>query len=120
MSVPRLETYIDRIIASGARAMQYVEGMDRIMFRTDQIRQDAVIANIMAIGECVTKIMDGFPDFTLDHPEIPWRDIKNMRNRIAHQYFQLDIDTIWVTVDLMIPELVSQLSYARNRHAQGE
>lgn len=120
MSVPRLETYIDRIISSGKRAMGYVDGMDRVTFRTDQIRQDAVIANIMAIGECVAKIMETFPDFVAEHPEIPWRDIKNMRNRIAHQYFQLDIDTIWVTADLMIPELVSQLSYIRNRHAQGE
>ncbi len=120
MSLPRLETYVDRIIVSGERAMQYMEGMDRITFRTDPIRQDAVIANIMAIGECVTKIMDNFPDFASDHPEIPWRDIKNMRNRIAHQYFQLDINTIWVTIDLMIPELVSQLSGVRNQHAQGE
>lgn len=43
-----------------------------------------------------------------------------MRNRIAHQYFHLDIDTVWLTVDRMIPELLSQLDSLRNWRAQGE
>jgi len=57
--------------------------------------------------------MEQSPDFVVGHPEIPWRDIKNMRNRIAHQYFQLDIETVWRTVDQMIPQLLSQLQAAR-------
>ncbi|MGK6312567.1 HepT-like ribonuclease domain-containing protein [Neorhizobium sp. DT-125] len=94
--------------------MRYVAGMDRDAFVRDEIKQDAVIANIMAIGECVTKIMERFPDFAVEHPEIPWRDIRNMRNRIAHQYFEVDIDTVWRTVTTNIPELVRQLDSIRS------
>ncbi len=120
MTSERLETYLDRMIFAGGKAVRYVRGMDRDSFHDDEVMQDAVIANIMAIGECATKIMERFPSFVVEHPEIPLRDIKNMRNRIAHQYFQLDIETVWLTVDQMIPELLAQLQNARHRHVQGE
>lgn len=120
MSAERLEAYLDRMIVTGGKATRYVSGLDREAFRLDEIKQDAVIANIMAIGECATKIMERFPDFVVEHPEIPWKDIRDMRNRIAHQYFHLDIDTVWLTVDRMIPELLSQLDSLRNWRAQGE
>jgi uncharacterized protein with HEPN domain len=120
MRADRLEAYLDLMIVAGSKAVKYVSRLDREAFHLDEIRQDAVIANIMAIGECVTKIMESFPDFVVEHPEIPWRDIRNMRNRIAHQYFHLDIDTLWITVDRMIPELLSQLDSLRNWRAQGE
>lgn len=120
MSVDRLDAYIDRMIASGNKVVKYLAGLDREAFRRDEIRQDAVIANIMAIGECVTKIMERFPDFLAKHPEIPWKDIRNMRNRIAHQYFQLDRDIVWLTADKMIPELLVQLRLLRNRQVEGE
>ncbi|KGE01221.1 hypothetical protein JL39_08775 [Rhizobium sp. YS-1r] len=120
MSVERLEAYLDRMVVTGSKAVRYVAGMERDAFVRDEIKQDAVIANIMAIGECATKIMERFPDFVVEHPEIPWRDIRNMCNRIAHQYFDLDVDTVWMTVDRMIPELLSQLDSLRNWRAQGE
>ncbi|WP_105373990.1 HepT-like ribonuclease domain-containing protein [Neorhizobium huautlense] len=113
MSSERLQTHLDRMIFAGEKAVKYVRGMDGDGFRENEIIQDAVIANIMAIGECATKIMEQSPDFVVGHPEIPWRDIKNMPNRIAHQYFQLDIETVWRTVDQMIPQLLSQLQAAR-------
>ena len=114
MNVERLDAYLDRMIVTGSKAMRYVAGMDRDAFILDEIKQDAVIANIMAIGECATKIMERFPDFVVEHPEIPWRDIRNMRNRIAHQYFEVDIDTVWRTVTTNIPELVGQLASIRS------
>lgn len=71
MSAERLEAYLDRMIVTGGKAARYVSGLDREAFRLDEIKQDAVIANIMAIGECATKIMERFPDFVVEHPEIP-------------------------------------------------
>jgi uncharacterized protein with HEPN domain len=96
MSLERLEAYLDRMAVAGSKAVRYVSGLDREAFFSDELKQDAVIANIMAIGECATKIMEHFPDFVVLHPEIPWKDIRNMRNRIAHQYFEVDMDTLGV------------------------
>jgi uncharacterized protein with HEPN domain len=105
---------------AASRALGYVTNMDRPAFRGDQRTQDAVIANIAAIGECVAKIMDRFPDFVVEHPEMPWRDIRTMRNRVAHQYFEVDADTVWLTVKIKIPELLQELDSLRHWRAQGE
>ncbi|TWF54786.1 HepT-like ribonuclease domain-containing protein [Neorhizobium alkalisoli] len=120
MTSERLEIYLDRMFVTGSKVVRYAKGQNLEAFRLDEIRQDAVVANIMAIGECVTKIMDHFPDFVIDHPEIAWKDIRNMRNRIAHQYFHLDIDILWLTVDRTIPEFLAHLDALRNWRAQGE
>jgi uncharacterized protein with HEPN domain len=120
MSESRLYVYLDRMETAASRAIGYVDGMDKPAFHTDQRTQDAVIANIAAIGECVTKIMDTFPDFVVEHPEIPWRDIRTMRNRVAHQYFEVDVETVWLTVKIKIPELLRDLVSLRNWRAQGE
>jgi uncharacterized protein with HEPN domain len=110
MSDDRLQIYLDRIRTASSRAATYVAQIDRPGFEADQKTQDAVIANIAAIGECVTKIIEKFPDFAASHPEVPWRDIKAMRNRVAHQYFEIDVDTVWRTVTTDIPELLRLLN----------
>ena len=43
------------------------------------------------------------------HPSIPWRNMRGMRNRIAHGYFELDLDVVWDTVDTALPQLLAQL-----------
>jgi uncharacterized protein with HEPN domain len=120
MSENRLSTYLERLETAASRAVSYVADMDKQAFYRDQRTQDAVIANIAAIGECVTKIMDSFPDFVAEHPEIPWRDIRTMRNRVSHQYLEVDTETVWLTVKMKIPELLQELDSVRNWRAQGE
>jgi len=120
MSEDRLAVYLERMAASAKTATGYTRGMDRAAFVADQRTQDAVVANIMAIGECVIKLMDSHPEFIADHPQIAWKDIRNMRNRIAHQYFQLDVDTIWITVNSVLPDLLDQLHTLTHWRPQGE
>jgi len=120
MSEERLRLYLDRMQTAATRALTYVEDMDQILFSADQRTQDAVVANIAAIGECAGKIMDIFPDFVALHAEIEWRDIRAMRNRVAHQYFELDVDTVWRTAKVKIPQLLSELDAIRHWRAQGE
>lgn len=45
--------------------------------------------------------MDGYIDFTQQHPEIPWRSMRNMRNRMAHGYFEINLDVVWDTVQAL-------------------
>ncbi|MBU1316497.1 MAG: DUF86 domain-containing protein [Alphaproteobacteria bacterium] len=120
MSDDRLPIYLERMAAAAKTATGYTRGMDRAAFFADQRTQDAVVANIMAIGECVIKLMDAHPELIADHPQIAWKDICNMRNRIAHQYFQLDVDTIWLTVNSFLPDLLDQLHALTHWRPQGE
>lgn len=59
------------------------------------------------IKQAATKIMDTYPEFAESHPEIPWR---GMRNRIAHGYFDINLDVVWDTVQTALPELAAQIS----------
>jgi uncharacterized protein with HEPN domain len=120
MSEERLFTYLERMETAASRAIGYVAAMEKADLSGDPRTQDAVIANIAAIGECVTQIMDAYPEFVVDHPEIPWRDIRTMRDLVAHQYFAIDLDTIWLTAKIRMPELLRELGSLRNWHAQGE
>jgi uncharacterized protein with HEPN domain len=58
--------------------------MEKDALLADKRTQQAVIMSVNIIGEAATKLMDGYAEFTLAHPEVPWRGMRGMRNRIAH------------------------------------
>ncbi len=65
--------------------------------------------SIIVIGEAATKVMEVYPEFAQRNPEVPWRSMRGMRNRIAHGYFDINLDVVWDTVQLALPELLEQL-----------
>jgi uncharacterized protein with HEPN domain len=54
--------------------------------------------------------MDRYPDFAAARPEIAWRSMRGMRNQIAHGYFEIDLDVVWETVQIALPELKTRLA----------
>jgi uncharacterized protein with HEPN domain len=79
-------------------------------FLEDKRTQQAVIMSVVVIGEAATKVMDGHADFTQAHAEIPGHSIRGMRNRIAHGYFEINLDVVWETVQNALPQLSVQLT----------
>ena len=57
--------------------------------------------------------MDGYAEFALTHAQVPWRNMRGMRNRIAHGYFDINLDVVWDTVQTALPELLKQLPVVR-------
>ncbi len=53
-------------------------------------------------------------EFADSHPEIPWRSMRGMRNRIAHGYFDINLDVVWDTVDTALPQLLQRLAGNQN------
>ena len=84
MSENRLSDYIDHIQQAATQACSFVEGLGKDDFLADKRTQQAVIMNFVIIGEAATKVMDVYAEFTQIHPEVPWRSMRNMRNRMAH------------------------------------
>lgn len=109
MNENRLPDYIDHIQQAAADACSFVEGLAKDDFLTDKRTQQAVIMSLIIIGEAATKVMDGYDEFTQAHPEVPWRSMRNMRNRMAHGYFDINLDVVWETVQEWLPELLEQL-----------
>ena len=119
MSENRLPDYIDHIQQAAADACGFVEGLAKDDFLTDKRTQQAVIMSLIIIGEAATKVMEGYAGFTHAHPKVPWRNMRGMRNRMAHGYFDIDLHVVWATVQEWLPELRMQLSALR-QDAQGE
>jgi len=109
----RLPDYLAHIQQAAAAACSFMEGMSKDDFLGDKRTQDAVIMNLIIVGEAVTKVMDGYAEFTQQHTDIPWRDMRAMRNRMAHGYFDINLDVVWDTVQEKLPVLLKQLPALR-------
>ena len=95
---------------AAALAQSYVEGMTQPAFAVDTRTQQAVIMNLVIIGELATKMIKDHSGFIAQHPNIPWASMKGMRNRIAHGYFEINLDVVWDTVKTALPQLRQQLT----------
>ena len=90
---------IDKII-------RYAGALNRNEFLKDELVQDAVIRQIEIVGEASKRLSPGFKD---THPEIPWKDIVGMRNKLIHDYMGVDIDAVWDTIEKDIVFLKRQI-----------
>lgn len=109
MTLDRLGDYIDHMLIAANDACGFVEGMSKAEFLSDRRTQQAVIMSLVIIGEAAAKIMAEHGDFAAAQATIPWRGMRGMRNRIAHGYFDVDLEVVWDTVQVALPELTRQL-----------
>ena len=113
MSENRLPDYLDHMQQAAADACGFVDGLDKEAFLVDKRTQQAVIMSLIIIGEAVTKVMDGYAEFAKAQAQVPWRNMRGMRNRIAHGYFDINLDVVWDTVQTALPDLLKQLPAVR-------
>ena len=75
---------------------------DKESFVRSDLHQVWVLYHIQVIGEAANGISE---DFRNNHPEIPWKDIIAMRHMLVHQYFGIDLEEVWNTVQQDLPRL---------------
>jgi len=73
------------------------------------LTQKALVMSLIVFGEAATRIMDQHPAFAELHPGVPWRSMRGMRNRIAHGYFDINLEVVWDTVQSALPDLLNRL-----------
>jgi uncharacterized protein with HEPN domain len=83
MSHPeRLGDYLEHIAGAIERAIRYVGGLeDLAMLEQDEKSQDAIVRALTVIGEAAVKIQRDAPQFVIVHPELPWSQLRGIRNR---------------------------------------
>ncbi len=113
MNENRLPDYLDHMLEAAQQACSYAEGLCKEDFIADKRTQQAVILNLVIIGEAATKLLNDYSKFLDQHPDVPWRSMKGMRNRIAHGYFDIDLDVVWETVQTALPQLLKWLPAIR-------
>ena len=94
--------YIRDIWDSILAIEEYTRGLTEEEFCSNRLVQDAVIRRIEIIGEAVKNVDE---DFRVKHPDISWKGMARMRDKIAHEYFGVDFKRVWEVARKDLPEL---------------
>jgi uncharacterized protein with HEPN domain len=100
----RVEDYLDHIAQAIQRATEYIEGVGSLAaFQQSRRDQDAVIRNIEIIGEAANRIQRDTPEFVAAHPELPWVEMRGMRNKVIPNYFDVNLSVVWTLLKTTCP-----------------
>ena len=105
----RLYAHLGHLRHEAREAIKFMIGMDKTAFIGNSLVQHAVGMCLVNIGEATTRIMDRHAGFAAAHPEIPWHNIRKLRNRVAHGYHDLDFDIVWEVIQIDLPALLEKL-----------
>ena len=94
------------MLDAAREAISFVAGRSRVDLDADSQPRFAVIHAIELVGEASRHVSEESRD---RHPEVPWRQIGAARNRIAHGYWEVDLDVVWQIVMTDMPALVADL-----------
>jgi len=101
------QVYLEHIVEAISKIESFVSGLTKFDFDRNVLIQDAVIRNFEIIGEATKKISK---EFSQRHSEIPWQDMAGMRDKLIHNYLDVDLDVIWKTIEIDLPLLKEVLS----------
>ena len=90
-------------ILDSIRAIEsFLAAVDEPEFYASRLLQSAVIRELQVIGEAVKRLS---PELRQTHSNVPWSQIARMRDKLIHDYFGVDLQVVWDTVQLSLPEL---------------
>lgn len=95
------------IIAAADRIASYLDLQTKESFFLDHMRQDAVLMQLLVIGEAAARVPASLRD---RHPHIEWRAIVGFRNRAVHAYSAVDWDIVWNAATINVPLLATQIA----------
>lgn len=98
--------YVYDIAECCRKIEEYLNGVTEEDFKNNAMLQDALVRNIEIIGEASKNLSEETRE---NNPQIEWRDIMRMRDKIVHHYFRLNLETIWQTATQDIPKLKPEI-----------
>ena len=96
---------LDMLVAA-RDAVAFAERLSYAEFSRDRRSQLAILKAVEIVGEAAARLS---LETREAHPDIPWRKVTGMRNRLVHAYFDIDLQLVWGTVQSDLPELIAQL-----------
>lgn len=94
--------YLQDIADAMAKVAQFIDGMSFDEFSSDDKSLFAVVRALEIIGEATKHVPDDIRD---RHPEVPWRVMAGMRDKLIHGYFGVDLAVVWKTATQEVPTL---------------
>ncbi len=98
--------YVESIIADLKLIVNNTRGITKEDLEKNIILCDSVLFRLIQISENTSRLSD---DFKSLYADIPWQPIKGLRNRIVHNYGDVDLEVIYDTVTKDIPQLLSMM-----------
>ena len=96
--------YLRNIIDKAREAITFCAGVTREQFVENNMLQSAVILKLIVIGEESRKLSTEIREAI----DLPWQMIGGFRNMAVHEYFNLDLEQVWVTVEEDLPDMIAK------------
>ncbi|MDT8781744.1 MAG: DUF86 domain-containing protein [Candidatus Bathyarchaeota archaeon] len=109
--------YLKDILEAIERIESYVKGCSFEQFAKNTLIIDAVVRNFEIIGEATKHLP---LEIKQENPSIRWKDMAGMRDKLAHEYFGVDIDILWKTSVNRLPALKSQIEELLRKDEENE
>lgn len=103
--------YVGHMLDTTRKALELSKGKKRADFDQDEPLKISLVHLIQIIGEAARRVSN---EFCESHPDIPWRAIIGMRNKVVHDYFGVDYDVVWDTVIQELEPLAAKLEKTLN------
>jgi len=98
--------YLNHILECITKIQTYTNGMNEDSFLNNSLVQDGVIRNPEIIGEATKQLDEAF---RVKYPQIEWKKIAGMRDKLIHDYIGVDLWAVWEVVENIIPEFRKQI-----------
>jgi uncharacterized protein with HEPN domain len=99
--------YLRHILAEADYLLEARTGLTFEAFEGDETLRRAFVRSLEVIGEATRRVPDAF---RAEHPQIEWRAMAGMRDRLIHGYFGVDYEIVWDVIQNRIPELRWQIA----------
>lgn len=94
--------YLKKIVKDLGFIIDHTAGISQEMLQQDEVLQDCIMFRLIQVSENSARLTD---DFKLRYREVPWQAIKGMRNRLVHEYGNVDLTIVFDTVTKDIPNI---------------
>lgn len=98
--------YIQKIVSDLQFIINNIGGKSLKEFEGNELLIDSMLFRLIQIAENNEKLSEKFRN---DNKNIPWKDIKGMRNKIVHDYGIIDLGLVYLTLTKSVPELLNHL-----------
>lgn len=98
--------FLEDILESISKIEEYMKGVDKKMLLTESWLEDVLVHRLEIIGEAAKNMPE---DFRKEHPEVEWKKISGLRDKLVHAYFGVSLERVWLVVIDDIPPLKEKI-----------
>jgi uncharacterized protein with HEPN domain len=102
----RDKVYLKHILDAISNIEKFMKGVSKEAFSSNIEKQYAVLRGLEIIGEATKSLSE---ELKTKYPQVPWKEIAGMRDKLIHQYFGVDLELVWETIRKDLPKLKNRV-----------